>query len=629
MAALQEVLKRSRRSDQFTDDSMDSGSAQQASVTRALLEHSLYGFDVVPAAIHLAASTLSMSETSQVITEMNLWRMRHGIYSDQARLGSLDLLSTSDTHGNAARLGLFEGNEDANRIHGKGEDSVELQFPAECDLIIANPPYTRAGGPGDKQETAWNPIFGSLMDKNDQRRMNESLRRALKDSPAGVYSGLGSAFLVLAYENIRIGGRIAFVLPSAAVTGTSWRRIRSMLLRKYQLDWVVTSHDPRQRSAKAGLPGRIFASFSESTTIPKTLVVATRVRSPNAEHVVRFLNLHRNLTETIDAIALTRSLLQFPLGEVEVEVGKESWGEIRYVRQSQLSECEWTYTAFFQSRVVDAAEKLLREKRFSDYAIPIAPLGDGWNFGPYHMQIRNPKQGLFYCDEQPDIFRPGYPALWHHSAKKITTMEVSGNAWLRPRPEVREERWKAILARGSRLQIACELRHNTQRLGAVLTDQPMLGVRSWFSLQSANRRDGGEETLCLWLNSTLGMLLRVVHGNRPYPGRSLITHTNASDLPVLDIAALTEHQLKLGKEAYDRMCGCVLNPVHCMNNDSVRQDVDRALSSVLGYNIADTRDKMKFLQQADFAGSVRLLANALVLEPNISGGKARAGNRRG
>ena len=259
MAALQEILKRSRRTELSSEVKEASSSTHQASVTRALLENSIYGFDVVPAAIHLAASTLSMSETSHLIAKMNLWRMRHGIYNNRARLGSLDLLSTSDTKGNAARLGLFESDEDAYRIHGKGEDSEEMQFPSECDLIIANPPYTRAGGPSDQQNTAWNPIFGSLLDGADQRRMNQSLNRALGPTPAGVYSGLGSAFIVLADQNIRIGGRIAFVLPSAAITGSSWRRIRSLLLRKYQLDWIVTSHDPRQRSAKSDLPGRIFA----------------------------------------------------------------------------------------------------------------------------------------------------------------------------------------------------------------------------------------------------------------------------------------------------------------------------------------------------------------------------------
>ena len=54
MAAAQEVLKRARRAGAPAD--------QAPTIVRTILEEALYGFDVVPAAIHLAASTLCMAE---------------------------------------------------------------------------------------------------------------------------------------------------------------------------------------------------------------------------------------------------------------------------------------------------------------------------------------------------------------------------------------------------------------------------------------------------------------------------------------------------------------------------------------------------------------------------------------
>ena len=196
MAAAQEISKRIRR---------DSGN--ETFHTKVMLENSLHGFDVVPAAIHLASSTLSMAETSQLITNMNLWRMHHGILNGVPRLGSLDMLKTSVTQGNAEQLGLFDDADDGIRISGQGERKEKtVKFPRECELIITNPPYTRAGGPGDEANTDWNPIFGSLLDSNAQKRMKKALNAALRNTPAGVYSGLGSAFLLLADENIMGGG---------------------------------------------------------------------------------------------------------------------------------------------------------------------------------------------------------------------------------------------------------------------------------------------------------------------------------------------------------------------------------------------------------------------------------------
>ncbi|MCZ0935336.1 MAG: hypothetical protein OXJ54_09165 [Gemmatimonadetes bacterium] len=114
MAAAQEVLKRARRA---------GAPAEQApTIVRTILEEALYGFDVVPAAIHLAASTLCMAEARQVVKDMNLWRVQHDVADGVARLGSLDFLSTSPSRGNAAPLGLFDNEKPSiRRVTGTGE----------------------------------------------------------------------------------------------------------------------------------------------------------------------------------------------------------------------------------------------------------------------------------------------------------------------------------------------------------------------------------------------------------------------------------------------------------------------------------------------------------------------------
>ena len=333
MAAAQEILKRARRS-----GALDSRSRE---VVRAVLEDAVYGYDVVPAAIHLAASTLCMAEASQVIKDMNLWRVQHEVVGTTARLGSLDFLASSPSGGNAGRLDLFD-EEHFTRMTGQGEVAENVAMPPNCDLIIANPPYTRAGGPGKEANTIWNPMFGSLLDPNDARNMQDALKDTLSKTPGSLYAGLGSGFVVLADENLKEKGRLAFVLPATLLTGSRWGGIRKMLLEKYCVDWIVVSHDKRHRAKRKGVPGRLWVSFSESTRHAEVLIVATKKQPHASRHCVRFVNLLHNPDEPVQAMALTRKLLAMdenalPLESRAINIGGKLWGNIIEVPQSELS----------------------------------------------------------------------------------------------------------------------------------------------------------------------------------------------------------------------------------------------------------------------------------------------------
>ncbi len=188
MAAAQEVLKRARRA---------GAPAEQApTIVRTILEEALYGFDVVPAAIHLAASTLCMAEARQVVKDMNLWRVRHDVTDGVARLGSLDFLSSSPSQGNAARLSLFDDEKPSiRRVTGTGEvedsrvggrlkarikagDHVSLTGTARSatPVVVLDP----AGpcGEGGKTGTKWRDFPAVLGDRH-------GVSRHLNDATAG------------------------------------------------------------------------------------------------------------------------------------------------------------------------------------------------------------------------------------------------------------------------------------------------------------------------------------------------------------------------------------------------------------------------------------------------------------
>lgn len=593
MAAVQEVLKAHRR---------QAAQTEEPETVRRLLEKTIHGYDVVPAAIHLTAATLAMAESKQVISDMPLYWMPHDV-KRKPRLGSLDFLARSPSKGKAHHLPLYPDATGAQRRTGTGEAKYNVFMP-ECDLIIANPPYTRAGGPGSDQHTAWNPIFGSVLSKKDVRKMTQALKRTLTNTPASMYAGLGSAFVTLADEKLKPGGRFAFVLPATALTGSRWAPIRKLLLENYNIEWVVVSHDKRNRPKRQGLPGRRYVGFSESTRIAETLIVGTKKTSsgghPNRGST-RFVNLRKNPDEPIEAIAIARAILakKETKGTTshEIIIRRTVWAEIQNVAQENLSTAPWLYTVFVQPRLTQVAVGMLdgaglcfEGKRLQIDTTPLETLGE---LGPYHMQIKNPKYGLFDIVSTNDPLRSGHPALWHHKATQIRTLEAEANAKLRERTNVSSDKQKAMLRRADHLQIACELGHAPQRLAAVLTSEPTLGVSSWTTVTLNTRRAGAHHALCLWLNSTPGLLLRLCHANRPYLGRSRMPHELMRTLPVLNVNALSDKQLTSAAALFSELKYKELKGFAELATDPTRRELDRRLlAEVLGHNEPDTIDRL-------------------------------------
>ena len=603
MAAVQEVRKRFRRAEV----------ADISDATRALLEESVHGYDVVPAAVHLTAATLSMAETRQVIHDMPICLMPHGVVEGVPRLGTLDFLPRAPGHKGVQQAYMFqELLPPPERTDGSGGHHAEAQFPA-ADLFLSNPPYTRAGGPGDAANTDWNPLFGSLLSKDDTEEMKRALKRTLEGTPASTYAGLGSAFVLLASERLAAGGRCAFVLPATLLTGSRWKPVRKLLLEHFRIDWVVVSHDERHRPHRAMLPGRRWVSFSESTRIAEALVVGTRTAdAESGDNWTRFVNLRRNPDQPTEALALVRALLAADdpsdPSNVEVRLGDTAWGEVEFVRQADLAPARWVHGTFVQGRLTRPTVDFIRTRRVGvprgDAGVTLRKLGEVCEFGPYEMQIKNPGQGLFEIVETDDATRAGYPALWHHKAFRMGSLEQSANARLIPRRDRDSAAQTAMLGRAGRLHLARELGHAPQRLAAVVTDEPMLGVRSWTTLLPKIPRPGVEEALCLWLNGTVGMLLRLASANRPYLGRSGLPTEVAQQMLVLDVDSLTDDQLASARKIHRKLSSDELQGFAHISDDPQRRQLDRKLwEEILGMHITPEVDQ---------------LAKALQLEPSMT-----------
>ena len=99
--------------------------------------------------------------------------------------------------------------------------------------------------------------------------------------------------------------------------------------------------------------------------------------------------------------------------------------------------------------------------------------------------------------------------------------------------------------------------------------------------------------------------MRLAHANRPYPGRSLITHSTIPSLKALDINSLTKKQRSQGKDSFEQIREKTLQPFHQMNVDKTRQEIDAALCHILELDPED----------------IAKIRDMLVLEPLVNAGK--------
>ena len=189
---------------------------------------------------------------------------------------------------------FFSGSEE--QVGAKNGNGDIVQRP-QADLVISNPPFTRRGSDGGKGEALARVLSAPEDGPESQNAIARRTSELLRGTPANQMAGHGASFTVLADRMVKRGGRIALVLPVTALSGESWRGIREMLSSKYEVEFVVSSHDTQLRS------------MSYDTAIAETLIVARRLRgNENPPQRGVFVNLRRAAYRETDALAITNAV---------------------------------------------------------------------------------------------------------------------------------------------------------------------------------------------------------------------------------------------------------------------------------------------------------------------------------
>ena len=595
-AAYQSILGRHRRT---------GGNDQR--LHRPMMEQSLIAADIMPAATHLAASMLSSAHPGTTFGNTCVYTMPYGKRTGEGQsgvsVGALDLLGSGQM-GHLFGTGVKAARGEGEAVEEAAATNLFTVADESIDLVIMNPPFTRPTN--HESTTVPVPSFaGFEKSRDEQKAMSEALRRlrGRLESPAGHgNAGLASSFVDLAHRKVKPGGTIAFVLPAAAITGESWRGMRSLLRKRYQNVTFVT----------LALSGSTEQAFSADTGMAEALLVATRTANGNGgDGAALFVNLLRRPASLLESSEIARAIRN---------IGETASGKLRigdravvgsFVRASlQQGGCAGLREEEVAGTMLSLQEGMLNLPRILPQKIPIATLGALGDRGLVDRDI-NGKDGRGAFDILPRDRRStdlaSYPALWSHSAEQEHCLLVPSDSEGRVRAGSGERAVETWNRTASRLHFNRDFRLNSQSLAACLTEKATIGGTAWPNFLPTNA--DWEEPLALCANTTLGLMAFWWIGSRQQQGRTRITISRLPKLPVLDVRKLNAIQLTQAKALAEEFCRRKFLPANEAYRDETRMALDRAVLCDL-FGIPD-----KILE------SLAVVRRQWCAEPSVHGGK--------
>ena len=492
-----------------------------ATLHPVMMEEVLYGCDVMPSAIHITGSTLSGIQPNVQFGNSRLYTMPYGRQKDgTVSIGSLELLGSSDVQT------LFNTSDPALRTGSVGEETaaqvnVDIQDNS-FDLVIMNPPFTRAGSDweGDDREGDSIKQFRGLgTDQDTQKEMSSKLRRFTKATCSHGYAGLASAFAALGNRKLKPGGVLALVLPLSMAKGESWKKFRQMMTRDYT-DLTVLSIAAADNDE---------LSFSADTGMAEGLVIARKRRpADNVTHRGYFTSLANRPQGFVPASSIAKGIVTSdcpwsiedgPYGSTPLFVGNEWSGEICGSPRDVWAGVRISDYSLTQTAHALADSKLWLPGKSEALEIVTVPLNLVGKRGFYHKAIAGDSSSAFNKTNYSPTST--YPCLWNHSAERETRVICEMDSQLQVR-RGKETRATEVWATATRSHINLDFRFNSQPLAVAFTERASLGGRAWPNV--GFEVSHFDYVFTLWENSTLGLLSFWWHSNRQQSGRGVTNH---------------------------------------------------------------------------------------------------------
>jgi hypothetical protein len=589
---------------------------------RNMMGGSLVGCDVLPAAAHLTAASLSSVHPTETYTESSIITLAYGRQSNGGvALGSWDLL---DAQRPFEILAIT-----ARAAHGTGEKTLETwsSLPhAGFDLVIMNPPFTRPTGHESKKIGVRNPMFAAFAtDDETQYLMAKAAAKLTAGTNYHGNAGEASAFVALAHRKLKLGGTVALVLPLSFMLGDSWDATRRLFSNNYD-DLVFVTN--------AGVGGRTV-SFSSDTDIAECLVVGKKrwhgskratfvTLNERPETTMGGANTASRIRQLIRGSGL-RKLESDPIGGSPVILGNELIG---YAIDAPIA-AGWNLARVRDFALAQTAYWLTQGKirlpgilNFRSTTLPVSTIEKLGIIGPYHADINGRTstggiRGPFDKHPTQPGSAPTYPVFWEHAADRERAMLFEADCECIPRIGKNEDEQQlidrkvdALWRTASHCHFNRDFRFNSQSTAMQYSSRRALGGRAWLSIRLTS--NSHEKALTLWGNSTLGILMYWWFANKQQAGRGSIGRLPLANVVSLDITKLGDDQLRSAEKVFQNMSNLTFLPIHEIDNDTNRAELDRALMvDILGLPA----------EMHDAEGPMELLRLKFSREPSILGHK--------
>lgn len=526
-----------------------------------IMENVLHGYDVLPSAVHLTASTLGMLAPHVTYRKMNLFVMPMGVDGRTLRLGSLDFIGHKRV---ATQLSLDNSQMEVKQTGVTGEHYTSAEVPV-MDLCVMNPPFVRSVG--------GNLLFGSLPD-DERTKLQAELKKRAKGLQASVTAGLGSVFMAIADKHLRVGGRLAFILPVALATGEAWGSSRKLLADGYHVEVVMVSHDAEH------------PNFSENTDLSEIMFIARKLKKNELAGETVYVNLWHNprtIYEALDVAERVRqchpALLDSPSITSAMGVEGRKLAEVVSLPATLVRD-QWIGVQFAQTWSLRLAVQLEQGKLAipgsQPVVLPLCQLRELGALGPDRKRVH-------------EGFKPSatdwspYPSFWNHDAKKVVSIRQTPNTSLLPwaeSPRGADYGIRRLWPRAGRILLIERVRTTTHRVLAVGFEEEVLG-NTWWALKTGLTLQQ-EKVLLMWLNSSPAILLMLSRRVTTQGAWMQIKQPAWENMPVLNVRDLPENDVLYLANAYDEICGEELKALAKLDTDSVRAEIDKHLSFVLG-----------------------------------------------
>ncbi len=596
-----------------------------AAIHPDMMERALVGCDILPAATHLTASMLSGAHPTITYEGSAIFTQPYGLQEDgKIALGSIDLLRD---------MALLEGSQiTAKALEGRGEsekDTWRFVPHVSFDLVIMNPPFTRATNHERRIPDTPNPNFAAFgSSAEEQNAMSNAARKLTTGTIAHGNAGEASVFLALADRKLAKNGMLAMVMPLTLLTGSSWEKCRIRLTESYE-DLILISI--------AGSDSKSM-SFSADTGMAECLVIGKRngKRQSRATFVVLYeapnypihsLKIAEQIRQMMSDRVL-RGLEESPSGGSAIYFGNEVVGQA--IDAPLPRSGSWNLARIVDLSLAQSAYQMANRKRIwlpsqqssDSIEIQVKTIADIGKTGPYHLDVskryRNGKiRGPFEIQNLQGDIVPTYPILWAHDADRERTMLFEADREGIPfradsmaEQSVVENKVAQVAQTASHCHSNLDFQFNAQSTSMQFTSRKTIGGRAWISIQLPTAEH--EKTLVLWNNTTLGLLMYWWHSSKQQAARGILTKTTLQTLPVLDVTALDSEQLQRAAQIFDETCQLPLKPLHELDSDENRKTLDRRFYvEVLGLPDSILAD----------GGPLDILRQKLCREPSIRGSK--------